>query len=116
MKRAAGTRARQRLSESNNEREITTMKKEQGIRDKGQGRRKFWDMTHPAKRIAALAIAYERCRQWALADRMKLRLLATAKRPITHDDRDSLRQVGRQAREYFADLTKAVRNAGGAHE
>lgn len=43
MKRAAGTRARQRLSESNNEREITTMKKEQGIRDKGQGTRRRRD-------------------------------------------------------------------------
>lgn len=43
MKRAAGTRARQRLSESNNERETTTMKKEQGIRDKGQGTRRRRD-------------------------------------------------------------------------
>lgn len=73
-----------------------------------------WDMTSPPQRIAALAISYERCRQWALADRMKLRLAPLAGKRVTADQRDSLRQCGKQAREYFGDLMKAVANAGGA--
>lgn len=90
------------------------MKTDEGKRQKGQGikRRRSWDLAVPLHRVAALAIAFERARQWALADRMKIRMTAALGGRITHDERDSLRQCGRQARECWSDLVSAV-NAGG---
>ncbi len=71
-------------------------------------------MGNPAERIAALAACHERLRQWALADRMKLRHAAAMGKPVPESQRQSLRSMGAQARGTFEDLVRAVANAGGA--